>query len=379
LTIGNSADSIGFTPRQQGAAIVPSRLRAFVIVICATCASEVSQAQSPILLEQRQREIVLVRHLRRHVALPADGLALAADRRDLQRLRSDTPPAAAAPPSPMATDDELVDSLRVIVDLWYARLVDGTPFGMMLREHLAGLTQVQRALGQLQSRGGRSGLDVWLPEVQEELSALLRAASGQGEVSDAAIDLALRVADAAATGRPTIGPGPYPVVGPAVGASPGPAAGPYPGSGPGAYPPGAYPGNSPPPPPSSGPTPYALPPGYDAYSGAAAAGAGGLVACQTLRTAAGVSQSISDMVRAAECWARTPTWPGWSEQSLEALDWATSLAAIERNCTALATAIDSLRELGPRLSAAALTSDVTALARRAESDHRRLRSQSLCR
>jgi hypothetical protein len=273
----------------------------------------------------------------------------------------------------MATDDELVDSLRVIADLWYARLVDGTPFGMMPRERLAGLTQVQRALGQLQSRGGRAGLDVWLPEVQEELGALLRAANGQGEATDAAIDLALRVADAAATGRPTIGPGWGPTAAPGTGVRPPES------SGPGAYPPGVYPGNSPPPPPSGGPTPYALPPGYDAYSGAAAAGAGGLVACQTLRTAAGVSQSVSDMVRAAECWTRTPTWPGWGEQSLEALDWATSLAAIERNCTALSTAIDSLRELGPRLAAAGLTASVTALSRRAESDHRRLRSQSLCR
>ena len=142
---------------------------------------------------------------------------------------------------------------------------------------------------------------------------------------------------------------------------------------------GVYPGSSAPLPPSSGPTPYTLPPAYEAYSGAAAAGAGGIVACQTLRTAAGVSQSISDMVRAAECWTRTPTWPGWGAQSLEALDWATNLAAIERNCTALSTAIESLRELGPRLSAGGLTPEVTAVARRAESDHRRLRGQSLCR
>ena len=357
--------------------IAPSRLppsrsalwrtsRAFVIVPAVLLAIGSLRAQgtgpSPILLEQRQRELVLVRHLRQHVANPADGLALAADRRDLQRLRSGTRPGAVAPPSPMATDDELIDSLRVIVDVWYARVVDGTPFGVMPREHLAGLSQVQRSLGQLQSRGGRTGLDVWLPEVQEELSALVRIANGQGDVSDAAVDLALRIADAAETG-----------------ASPGPAPGSNPGPGPGAYPRGAYPGSGQPPPPSSGPTPYALPPGYDAYSGAAAAGAGGIVACQTLRTAAGVSQGISDMVRAAECWTRTPTWPGWGEQSFEALDWATSLAAVERNCSALATAIDSLREVGPRLAAAGLTASVTALSRRAESDHRRLRSQSLCR
>jgi hypothetical protein len=169
-------------------------------------------------------------------------------------------------------------------------------------------------------------------------------------------------------------------VDPPIGASPGAGAGPYPGSGPGGPPAGApYPGSSAPLPPSGGPTPYALPAGYEAYGGAAAAGAGGIAACQTLRTAAGVSQSISDMVRAAECWTRTPTWPGWGAQALEALDWATSLAAIERNCTALATAIDTLKDLGPRLSAGGPTPDATALAGRAESDRRRLRGQSLCR
>ncbi len=346
------------------------------------CAGEVSLAQgpSPILLEQRQREVTLVRHLRQHVADPADGLALAADRRDLQRLRAGTPQVAAAPLAPSASDDELVDSLRVLADLWYQRLVDRTPFGLMSRERLAGLTEVQRALGQLQSRGGRAGLDVWLQEVQEELSALVRTASGQGEVSDGAIDIALRVADAAASGRPVIGPDSYPIVGPPTGASPGPVAGPPPGSGPSGPPPGAsYPGSSAPLPPSGGPTPYALPPAYEAYGAAATAGAGGIAACQTLRTAAGVSQSIGDMVRAAECWTRTPTWPGWGAQSLEALDWATSLAAIERNCTALATAIDTLKDLGPRLSTGGPTSAATVLAHRAESDRRRLRGQSLCR
>lgn len=171
-------------------------LRAIVIVTCGMCAGEVplAQAPSPILLEQRQREVALVRHLRQHVADPADGLALAADRRDLQRLRAGTPQVATVPVAPSATDDELVDSLRILADLWHARLVDRTPFGLMPRERLAGLTHVQRALGQLQSRGGRSGLDVWLPEVQDELNALVRAANGQREVSDAAIDLALRVA-----------------------------------------------------------------------------------------------------------------------------------------------------------------------------------------
>jgi hypothetical protein len=344
------------------------------------CASEVCRAQgpSPILVEQRQREVALVRHLRQHVADPADGLALAADRRDLQRLRSGSTQVALAQVGPSATDDQLIDSLRVLVDLWYARLVDRTPFGLMPRERLAGLTDVQRALGQFQSRGGRSGLEVWLPEVQDELAALIRAASGQGEVSDTSIDMALRVADAAATGRPVIGPGPYPDVSAPVGA--GPSGRPYPGSGPSGPPPGpSYPGSSAPLPPGGGPTPYSLPPGYEAYGGAAAAGAGGIAACQTLRTAAGVSQNVSDMIRAAECWTRTPTWPGWGAQSLEALDWATSLAAIERNCAALVTAIDSLKDLAPQLSVGGPTPAVMVVARRAESDHRRLRGQSLCR
>jgi hypothetical protein len=367
-------------------AFVPSRLRDFVIVMGLVCAGAeavtLAQAPSAILLEQRQREVALVRHLRQHVVDPADGLALAADRRDLQRLRAGTPPVPIAPTTPSATDDELVDSLRILVDLWYARLVDRTPFGLMSRERLAGLTQLHQALGQLQSRGGRSGLDLWWPEVQNELAALTRAAQGQGEISDAAVDLALRVADAAATGGPMIGPGPYPVVGPPIGPPSGPGGAPMPGAGPSGPPPGGYggyPGGGAPLPPSGGPTPYALPPAYEAYGSAAAAGAGGIVACQTLRTGAGVSQSISDMVRASECWTRTPTWPGWGAQSLEALDWATSLAAIERNCTALETAIDSLKELGPRLSAGGQAGAVTAVARRAETDRRRLHGQSLCR
>ena len=204
-----------------------------MIVMGLACAGAdavtLAQGASAILLEQRQREITLARHLRQHVADPADGLALAADRRDLQRLRSGTPQIATAPPSPSATDDELVDSLRILVDVWYARLVDRTPFGLMPRERLAGLTAAQRAVGQLQSRGGRSGLEVWLPEVQDELNALVQAASGQGEVSDPAIDMALSVADAAASGRPVIGPAWSPAP-PGAGTRPPET---YPGSGPG--------------------------------------------------------------------------------------------------------------------------------------------------
>lgn len=334
---------------------------AIVVVAGATLTAQTGPL-NPIVLEQRQREILLVRHLRQHMADPQDGLALAADRRELQRLKSAGSAAAGSvAATPGASAEDLVGSLRLITDVWYARLVERTPFGMMPRERLAALSSVQQAVGQLQSRGGRSGLDAWLPEVQEEISALMRAASGQGETSDVAVDLALQIADAAASGRPIIGPGPYSGTGPPAGGGRPPSPEPYPGSR------------------SSGPTPYALPPGYEAYSGAAASGVGGIVACQTLRSAAGVSQAVSDMIRAAECWTRTPTWPGWTAQSLEALDWAVGLAAIERNCTALGAALDSLREIGPRLSAGGLEANVTALAQRGEADRRRLRGQSLCR
>jgi hypothetical protein len=345
-----------------------------LLLMCVAPAA--AQGPSPILLEQRQRELVMVRHLRQHVADPGDGLALAADRRDLQRLRSGTVASSPVPLTGTASDDELVDAVGALVDVWYARLVERLPFAMMPRERLAALQRAQQAVGQLQSRG-RRGLETWLPEVLLELNALMRASGGQGELQDGPIDVALQLADAAAAGRPMLAPAPYPPVRGGPGAPP-----PGPGSvrPPATYPPstgpGAYP--SPPLPPSGGPTPYSLPPAYEAYSGQAA-GAGGHAACQTLRTSAGVSQSVADMVRAAECWARTPTWPGWGEQALESLDWAVSLAAAERNCQALRTVIDTVRENGPRLAAAGLTGGVAALADRGEGERRRLQGQSLCR
>lgn len=302
-----------------------------------------AQGPSPILLEQRQREIVMVRHLRQHVVDPGDGLALAADRRDLQRLRSGVI-APVVPLAGTASDDELVDAIGALVDVWYVRLVERQPFGTMPRERLAALQRVQQAVGQLQSRGGR-GLETWLSDVLLEWNALMRASSGQGELQDVSIEVALRLADAAAAGRPMLAPGP---------SAPGPLT------------------------PSGGPTPYALPPAYEAYSGQAA-GTGGSAACQTLRASAGASQSVADMVRAAECWTRTPTWPGWGEQALESLDWAVSLAAAERNCQALRTAVDTVREIGPRLAAAGLTGSVTALAEHGERERRRLQGQSLCK
>ena len=98
------------------------------------------------MLEHRQRELVMVRHLRQHVVDPGDGLALAADRRDLQRLRSGAPPASPTPLPPTPTDDELVDSIGALVDLWYVRLVERQPFGMMARERVAVLHRVHQAV-----------------------------------------------------------------------------------------------------------------------------------------------------------------------------------------------------------------------------------------
>jgi hypothetical protein len=94
---------------------------------------------------------------------------------------------------------------------------------------------------------------------------------------------------------------------------------------------------------------------------------------------AGVAQSVNDMLRAAECWTRTPSWPGWGEQSLEALDWALGIATAERQCQSIAAVVQSAREIGPRLATIGLMSAVTSLAQRAEADRRRLHGQSLCR
>jgi hypothetical protein len=360
---------------------------ALILVLCLslTTAGQL-QGPSPILLEQRQRELVMVRHLRQHMVDPGDGLALAADRRDLQRLRSGVPPAMPAPVLPTASDDELVDAIGALVDLWYVRLVERQPFGMMPRERVAALQRVHQAVGQLQSRGRAGGLQFWLPEVMVEVNALVAATSGQGELQDASVDVALRLADAAAAGRPMLAPGPYPPVGGGPGAPPPglPSPGPMPGPPPGAYPPpastggaGGYPAGPPPPPPG-GSTPYALPPAYQEY-GQQSAGTGSYAACQTLRVSAGVSQSVNEMLRAAECWTRMPSWPGWGEQSIEALDWALGIATAERNCQSLSAVVESMREIGPRLATSGLMNAVAALAKRGQADRRRLQSQSLCR
>ena len=137
-----------------------------------------------------------------------------------------------------------------------------------------------------------------------------------------AIDVALRIADQAVTGRPMLGPGPYPTMPPGAAYPPAgyPPSGSYPESpggsqrpeGP-APPPGAMP-PPPPSPPAGGPSPYQIchpdMRGTRRHRKASAGSCG----CQTLRQSASASESVTDMLRAAECWSRQPTWPGWARQ-----------------------------------------------------------------
>ena len=325
-----------------------------------------AQTDSPAR-EQRERELALAQHLRRHLRDPGDGLALAADRRDLLRVRAGTAGVPLPSPTPGAamTDAALFDTLAVVGDLWHARLNDRIPFGLMPRDRLSVLTRAQDALGQLQARANRDNRDSFLPDMLAEVQALGRFAAGQGEVSDEGIDLALRIADQAATGRPILGPGPYPMT---------PA---DPGAPPNAMPPGAMP-PPPPAPPLAGPSPYELPPGYAEYAPSSQSAATSM-GCQSLRQSASASESVGDMLRAAECWSRQPTWPGWALQVLEALDWAALYARFDRDCNGLDTVVDSIRDLGGRTAIAGLTGDMTSLARRVELDRRWMRSRNVCR
>jgi hypothetical protein len=98
-----------------------------------------------------------------------------------------------------------------------------------------------------------------------------------------------------------------------------------------------------------------------------------------LRQSASASESVTDMLRAAECWSRQPVWPGWAAQVHEALDWAAIYARLDRQCDGLDTVIDKIRELGSRTAIAGLTPEMTSLAQRAELDRRWMRSQNICR
>jgi len=352
------------------------RARLLAIVLLAGPVS--AQTPSPVR-EQRERELALVAHIHRHVVSPGDGLALAADRRDLQRMRIGTPDPPLPPPPIGAdqSDDTLLQSLAVLADLWQARVNDRVPFARM-RERSTALGRAEQALGQLQSRAGSTDRSDFFVQAREELQALTRFAAGQGEVSEAVIDVSLTVADQASAGRPAAGPGSYPV-GPA---GPGPLTVPPTGPGPaGAYPP---PVSSPvmpalpPSPPSTGPTPYSLPPGYADYTAETATTAGTIGGCQMLRQSASAAASATDMIRVAECWNQLTSWRGRALQTEEALDWAMNFAKFDRDCKTLGDAIDKLRELG-RPMAASGAGDVTALAARGEADRRRLKSAGQCK
>ena len=131
-------------------------MRHWVLAIVLLAGPVFAQTPSPVR-EQRERELALVAHIHRHVVSPGDGLALAADRRDLQRMRIGTPDPPLPPPPIGAnqSDDTLLQSLAVLADLWQARVNDRVPFARM-RERSTALGRAEQALGQLQSRAGNT-------------------------------------------------------------------------------------------------------------------------------------------------------------------------------------------------------------------------------
>jgi hypothetical protein len=297
------------------------------------------QVPVDVIREQAERELVLVRHLHRHVLEAADGLALAADRRDLQRRGPGAPAGAALPAA--ASDVELLGELTVLTDLWYARLLGRTPFHQMPREQLARLADAQRAIGALQSRTDPKVRDTFLPAVQAELDTLVHVTSGGADISEADIDLALTIADQAAAGQPLSTYGMRPTDAP------------Y-GAGPSA----AY---SPSAPPTA------------AYATASPS------ACQMLRLSAGTASSSAGMLRVVECWTSMQAWPGWVAQVVESLDWAEAYAKVDRDCSTLGDVLDRVKAFGRPLAPGVKPEDISAIAERADMDRRQLRSANRCR
>jgi hypothetical protein len=310
-----------------------------VVLAIVAAVSAVPQVPTDVIREQAERELALVRHLHRHVLEPSDGLALAADRRDLQRRGPGAP--AGAPLPAGASDVELLGQLTVLTDLWYARVIGRTPFHLMPPGQIAGIADAQRAIGALLSRTDPKARDRFLPDVQAEIETLARLMSGHADISEADIDLALTIADQAAAGQPLSTYGIRP-----TGA-------PY-----GAGPPVTYSQSAPP---------------TAAYATSSPTG------CQTLRLSASTSASSAGMLRAVECWTSMQAWPGWVAQVVESLDWAETYAKVDRDCSTLADVLDRVKEFGRPLAPGVRPEDLSTLADRAEMDRRQLRTANRCR
>jgi hypothetical protein len=302
-----------------------------------------STATSP-LWKERERDLALVQHIQRHLKDPADGLALAADRRDLRRVVSGAARAAsrAAVPGTQVTEDDLLAQLGIIAELWNLRVNDRTAFAMMPRERLELVDRVQATLTKLAGQVKGVDRDRVVPSLQHELDVLRLYGQGRGEIPERGIEMALVIADAASTGRPATSSMGYPAPVPPGSGPTAPPAG-YPTPPPPATPPappGAYP--PPPPAPPSGPRPPSqLPPGYAAYAGTFT------LTCLTERNRAGDAGDSAMMLRVADCWAREHSWPGWGGQTIEAIDWAIELAYLDRDCAEIDSALNRLRTLGP--------------------------------
>ena len=332
-----------------------------------------------VVREQAERELALVRHVHHHVVEPSDGLALAADRRDLQRRGPGVTAGTAL--SPVASPVELLGELTALTDLWYARIIGRTPFARMPREQLARIANAQRAIQELQSRADPKARDTFFSDVQAELETLVHLTSGHGDVSEADIDLALAIADQAAGGRPLSTYGMRPT------------GRPYGAGGSAGYPlsaAAAPPGSTPPPtrvspdapatPSSVGRTPDALPPGYANYAPPTAASAtSSPTGCQVLRLSAGSAASSAGMLRAVECWTSMQAWPGWVAQVVESLDWAETYAKVDRDCATLGAVLDRVRAFGRPMAPGVTPEDISAIGSRADTDRRQLRSTNRCR
>jgi hypothetical protein len=66
-------------------------------------------------------------------------------------------------------------------------------------------------------------------------------------------------------------------------------------------------------------------------------------------------------------------------QVVESLDWAETYAKTDRDCQALGAVLDRVREFGRPMAPGVKPEDISAIAERAETDRRQLRSTKRCR